>query len=88
MNIVAVTFQGTEKHYYYNTPYEHKKGELLAVNVSGTFHVVKVVSMITRVDIDRPLKTIVGVVLTLADLEQPIVTRKPSLMETLVEHFT
>ena len=88
MNIVSVQFQGNSKCYFYKTPYMHHKGALLIVDVAGKLNVVTVVTMIdVEVTVTGTLKIIVGIVDTLADLEQPTIERKPTLMETLVNHF-
>lgn len=89
MNIVAVCFEKGGREYYYKTPYVHVHNTYLMVCVAGQMKVVQVVEMVDEDDISfsGPLKTIEGVIYTMADLEQPIVTPKPTLFQTLANHF-
>lgn len=73
---IEVEFEHGGKEYVYQSPFMHRKGDLVLVNVYGNLKVAKVLRCSTDTDYDGDIKMIVGIASLLEDLDQPI-TKQP-----------
>jgi hypothetical protein len=75
LTYIEVEFEPGGKEYVYQSPFMHRRGDLVLVNTYGKLNVAKVLRCSTDTDYDGPVKMIVGIGSLLEDLEQP--TPKP-----------
>lgn len=85
---IEVEFEPGGKEYVYQTPFMHRKGDLVLVNVYGKLNVAKVLRCSTDTKYDGPVKMIVGIASLLEDLDQPTpkLPKKPkSFLSSLLD---
>jgi hypothetical protein len=86
---IEVEFQRGGKEYVYQSPFFHKKGDLVLVNVYGDLKVATVLRCSTDTDYVGTVKTIVGIASLLEDLDQPVpqITSKRKNHKSLMNRF-
>ena len=87
LTYITVEFEKDGREYVYHSPFLHRKGDLVLVNVYGQHKVATVLSCSTDTDYDGPVKMISGVAYRLEELDQPAQPKQTkSLLRTIVDY--
>lgn len=84
LTYIKVEFERGGKQYVYSSPYIHKKGDIVLVNVYGGLKAATVVCE-SEADYAGTIKMIAGIGYLLEDLEQPVATNEPKSLVQLIK---